>query len=180
MVEFAHTCRACGAGVHQPQAGLCRPCAQQAQYRRWAEEARRAQGYRVTDLLYDSRTPYTYSAISGVLLLLITYFWSAANAMLAFVGLLSAYVPIVCFVSFLRRPRVSAKERRARLLRDVSVRYAERLAPPHTRCAFCRCDFSVNEVAASCRGCRSLLHRECAEELLSNPGPRCPNFGCRG
>ena len=59
-------------------------------------------------------------------------------------------------------------------------RYELQDAPEGTRCGFCRCDFFPQEVACVCLGCASLVHAECATELVRSPGPQCPTYGCAG
>ena len=68
----------------------------------------------------------------------------------------------------------------AKIAGRTSRRYAATIAPAGTRCAFCRCDFFAQEVASQCIGCRSLVHAECASDLLATPGPACPTYGCEG
>lgn len=79
----------------------------------------------------------------------------------------------------LRTRSAQLREKRERPALAAS-RYEQTPAPTNTRCGFCHAGFSSGEPALRCKGCGSLVHEECADDLIQTPGPLCPTYACQG
>lgn len=176
MPEVHSVCLICGASLpaHTPQRGLCpRPCRPQARLQR-----------RLVEVVLRACEPKSLLATCALTtgFLLVSAALDAPSALHQLLaGLLCSLAlahALAAWVTW-RELQRAARDKRD-LLRRGEFRYLRRLAPPRTRCSFCRCDFFSNEVASSCRACKTLVHAECVGELLDGPGPSCPTYGCSG
>jgi predicted nucleic acid-binding Zn ribbon protein len=176
MIEVHSVCVICGASVpaDAPRRGLCsKPCRPQARLERRLVEA----ALRICD---PQGLLVTTSATAGFFLVAACLESPGAfHKLLAYLLCCSVLVHGIG-VLLVRRELETAARAKRDLLRRADHRYLRRLAPPRTRCAFCRCDFFRQEVASSCRRCKTLVHAECVGEILDGPGPPCPTYGCSG
>ena len=100
----------------------------------------------------------------------------AATGLGAFFGLVGIYSPLVGGIVLADAWRLRGLWRqRAGRERGPTIRT---FPPFGTRCALCRCDFLPLEPGKRCRGCQTLLHAQCAQELLLGSAIRCPTLAC--